>query len=75
MVQCLYMSGDSPSIARRVNRCPYVQTDSILQSLDLIVKIHLSNVLIPGQRRRQWPSIEPILCIFYVETFEMLQLK
>ena len=25
----------------------------------------MSNVSIPGQRRRQWPSIKPILCIRY----------
>ena len=30
------------------------------------IKIHVfSNVSMPGQRRRQWPSIEPILCIWY----------
>ena len=44
---------------------PYVQTYSISLSLDLIIKIHLSNVSIPGQRRRRWPSIEPISCIWY----------
>ena len=37
-------------------------TDTIWAPLHTMIKIHLfSNVSMPGQRRRLWPSIEPIL--------------
>ena len=58
----MYMSGDPPFIAWMKTggwtEFPYVEDR-------LKIEMHLYNVSIPGQRRRQWPSIEPILCIWY----------
>ena len=53
------------SLPGGLTELPYVQNDSTLSSLDFLIKIYLSNVSIPGQRRRQWHSIKPILCIWY----------
>ena len=46
--------------------CPGRVAIITIQKLDLIIKWYfLSNVLMPGQRRRQWSSIEPILRVLY----------
>ena len=44
----------------------WLHTDNLWAPLHIIIKIYLfSNVSMPGQRCRQWPSIEPVLRVWY----------
>ena len=43
------------------------------QMQDLIIKGQFfGNVLMPGQCRKQWPSIEPILRVYYMDSRYLL---